>query len=136
MMRYVFALVLMVLSGPALAENGSFASYQDLRHQLDPLVTSRQMAAVLTLFGGSDEMTPEELKRLDEQVLSLYKQDFTQVQLINRVDLANGWRQEMLGYWVGYQYIYVYMLLQQLPDELRAVQFKFNSDFERIFSNF
>ena len=77
MIRFILALVITVLSSTAHAEDGAFANYADLRGQLDPLVKSRQMASVLTLFGGSDEMTPEELKRLDERVQSLYKRDFT-----------------------------------------------------------
>lgn len=131
-MRYVLAVLACLMTGPVWAEDGVFRSYQDLREQLDPLMKSRQIAEVLTLFGGADEMTPQELQALEERVQTYFKRDFEEVALIKQAEHLNGWRQELLAYWVGTEYIYVYILMHQRDDAFLSVNFKFNSDFDEV----
>ena len=131
-MRYVLAVLACLMTGPVWAEDGVFRSYQDLREQLDPLMKSRQIAEVLTLFGGADEMTPQELQTLEERVQTYFKRDFEEVALIKQAEHLNGWRQELLAYWVGTEYIYVYILMHQREDAFLSVNFKFNSDFDEV----
>lgn len=136
MIKRFLAVIFCVLSTGALAQDGVFQDYKQLRSVLDPLMKSRQISSVLRQFGGSDEMTPEELAALDERMQTYYKQDFKEVALIKRVDMIKGWRQELLAYWVGYKYVYVYMLLHQRDGEIVSINFKFNSDFDEINSAF
>lgn len=135
MIRSVLAAVFCLICGPLMAQDGVFRDYEHLRGTLDPLMKSRQIADVLRTFGGSDEMTPEQLGALGERVRTYYKKDFEEVALVKRAEMANGWRQELLAYWTGYSYVYVYMLLHQRQDEIVSVHFKFNSDFDEINSS-
>ena len=134
MIRYVLATVFCLLCGPLMAQDGVFRDYEHLRSTLDPLMKSRQIADVVKQFGGSDEMTPEQLRSLGERMRTYYKKDFDEVALVKRAELANGWRQELLAYWTGYSYVYVYMLLHQRDDEIVSVHFKFNSDFNEVYA--
>lgn len=121
---------------PATAQDGIFASYDDMRAQLDPLMKARAVDDVLILMGGSDEMTTEQLTGLRRQVESIYSQDFTQIDLIKRNEMGAGWRQELLAYYTGTAYIYVYMLLHIKDSATVAVNFRFNSDFHPMNAQF
>lgn len=120
----------------ALAQDGVFKSYSDMRAKLDPLMMHRNVSEVLVLFGGSDEMTVQELAQLDRKVRSIYLRDFKKVAQVRRKDLLNGWRQEMLAYWTGSDYIYAYILLHDRGKDLLAINFKFNSNFHELMKNF
>ena len=131
-MRYVLAFLAFLIAGPVWADGGVFRSYQDLRSQLDPLMKSRQIAKVMILFGGADEMTSQELEALDERAKTYFKRDFEEVALIKRAEHLNGWRQELIAYWVETEYVYVYILMHQRDDAFVSVNFKFNSDFDEV----
>ena len=131
----LFALAL-VIPGLAQAENGVFLDYGNLREQLDPLMKQRKISEVLVLFGGSSEMSDEQLAELDRRVQSIYAQDFTDVALVQRKDMLNGWRQEILAFWTGTSYTYVYLLLHDRGQRMLSINFKFNSDFHELMKNF
>ncbi len=111
---------------------GVFDTYAELRVELDGLIMSRQISALMLEFGAGDEMTPEELADLEAQVQRIYKTDFKTVDLMRRQELENGWRQELLVYSVGLDYIYAYVLLHKRAEDMVAVNFRFNSQFHEL----
>ncbi len=134
-MRFIktISLVLALISPVmASAADGVFKDYSSLRAQLDSLMKAREVDQLLILFGGSDEMTPQQLSALKGRVQQIYRRDFENVQVIRRQELANGWRQELISYFTGLDYIYVYMLLHDRGDALVSINFKFNSDFDEM----
>jgi hypothetical protein len=53
-----------------------FASYEEMRATLDDLMSKRQIADLLTAFGGADEMTPQDMTVLETQVRNIFPDDF------------------------------------------------------------
>jgi hypothetical protein len=53
-----------------------FESYEEMRATLDDLMSKRQIADLLTAFGGGDEMTPQDMTGLETQVRNLFPEDF------------------------------------------------------------
>lgn len=129
-MRLLFAWAVIlfcsaVMPTSAFAQAGRFENYEVLREKLDSLVYSRDIASALSLFGTYD---PEEAKKIEEQVRSLYPRDFENAALISRDELNNGWRQEVISFWTETSYLYVYLLMHQRSDALVSIKFQFHSD--------
>ncbi len=117
-------------------EQPIFQSYEDMRSTLDSLMMAREMEKVMRRFGASDEMTDEELSSLEARVRSIFPGDFRHVDLLKRDDMGNGWAQELYAYWSGLSYIYVAVLMHDRGSELVSINFKFNTDFDKIVENF
>jgi GTP cyclohydrolase III len=49
-----------------------FDSYEEMRATLDDLMSKRQIADLLTAFGGGDEMTLQDMAVLETQVRNLF----------------------------------------------------------------
>ncbi|TNF19949.1 MAG: hypothetical protein EP318_12775 [Rhodobacteraceae bacterium] len=134
--RCLLAAVLALAPHWAAAQSSQavFDNYLELRARLDTLMKNRDIAEVMPVFG--DTSSPADLEALEQRVRGIYPQDFENVALIRRADLEHGFRQELLAYWVGTAYIYVYMLLHQRDDALVALGFNFNSDFHDLNAKF
>lgn len=113
-------------------QDGIFVTYPEMRVTLDRLMMSREVSALMLRFGAGDEMTPEELSDLQTRVRSIYPVDFETVEIIRRETLENGWRQELLVYSQGVNFIYAYVLLNQRDEDIVAVNFRFNSQFHTL----
>jgi hypothetical protein len=53
-----------------------FDSYAEMRATLDDLMSKRQIADLLTRFGGADEMSLQDMTGLETQVRNLFPEDF------------------------------------------------------------
>lgn len=139
-MRFLFRCLLAALlaNAPHLATAQSaqavFDNYLELRARLDTLMMNRDIAEVMPVFGDTSEAA--DLEALEQRVRGIYPQDFETVALIRRNDLDHGFRQELIAYWVGTAYIYVYMLLHQRDDGIVALAFNFNSEFHDLNDKF
>lgn len=134
--RCLFVVLLAVAPHLAAAQSSQavFDNYLELRARLDTLMKNRDIAEVMPLFGDTSEAA--DLEALEQRVRGIYPQDFENVALIRRHDLDHGFRQELIAYWVGTAYIYVYMLLHQRDDAIIALGFNFNSEFHDLNDKF
>lgn len=133
----LFALILILSPGAhAQDQEPVFADYAEMRQTLDQMMMSRRIADVMIAFGGSDEMTKEELSSLEARVRAIYSMDFEHVDMLKSDDMGNGWMQELYAYWTGLSYIYVTVLYHDRGSELVAINFKFNTDFDALIVNF
>lgn len=112
-----------------------FDNYLALRATLDTMMKNRDIAEVMAAFGNGS-MSAEELEDLEARVRSIFPKDFENVAMVRKQELAEGWRQEMIAYWTGINYIYVMLLLHQRDDGLLALNMKFNTEFGDLFSDF
>lgn len=139
-MTFLFrCLLVAVLTGAphlALAQSPQavFDNYLELRARLDTLMKNRDIAEVMPVFGDTSEAA--DLEALEQRVRGIFPQDFENVALIRRNDLDHGFRQELIAYWVGTAYIYVYILLHQRDDGIVALAFNFNSEFHDLNDKF
>jgi hypothetical protein len=124
----LFAWVPQALSAQTEGE-AVFASYDDMRATLDDLVSKRNVADLLTAFGGADEMTPQDMFVLETQVRNIFPDDFENAALMIRQEMENGFNQDLIAYWTGVAYIYVRVLWHQRPEGgVVAINMTFNSD--------
>lgn len=130
------AMLIWTAAGPARAESGVYTDYAALRETLDTLMTERSVGALLEAFGGADEYTAEQLASLEAQMKNVYAEDFQNKATVRVVELENGFRQEMIAYWTGINYVYVYLFLHQRESDLLAVHMSFNSDVNTIMEKF
>ncbi len=130
------AMLIWTAAAPARAESGVYADYTALRETLDTLMTERSVAALLEAFGGADEYTAEQLAALEVQMKNVYAEDFENKAMVRVVELENGFRQEMIAFWTGIDYVYVYLFLHQREADILAVHMSFNSDVNTIMEKF
>jgi hypothetical protein len=106
-----------------------FDSYAEMRATLDDLMSKRQIADLLTRFGGADEMSLQDMTGLETQVRNLFPEDFENSAVMIRQDLENGFAQEMIAYWTGTAYIYARVLWHERPDGVVvSINMTFNSN--------
>ena len=107
-----------------------FDNYLSLRAVLDAQMKNRDIAEVMTTFGGSS--LPDELEALEARVREIFPRDFENAALLRRNEMENGWRQELIAYWTGIDYIYVYLLLHDRDEGLLSVTMRLNTDFDEL----
>ena len=133
-MRHLTALMLAatLVASPLWAQTRDdpvFSSYEEMRATLDNLMSKRQIADLLTAFGGGDEMTPQDMAVLETQVRNLFPADFENSALMMRQEMENGFAQDLIAYWSGTGYIYARVLWHQRPGgEVVSINMTFNSD--------
>lgn len=132
-MRFLSIAALIACSATtAVAQEPIFDTYDTMRGEMDRLMMARDIPDLMVKFGGADEMTKEQLSRLDMQVEQLYPNDFKNVAVIRRGTLGAGFQQELLAYWTGIAYVYAYVLYHDRGSETVAINFRFNSDFDTL----
>lgn len=109
-----------------------FDNYLSMRATLDSMMKNRDIAEVMTSFGGPSTSPADELEALERRVREIFPQDFENAALLRRNEMENGWRQELISYWTGIDYIYVYLLLHQRDEGLLSVNMRFNTDFDEL----
>lgn len=140
-MKFLSRLILILsllapTAAPAQDVESVFRDYAHMREVLDGLVKKRQIADVMRAFGASDEMTKEELANLEQRVRAIFKTDFENVDMLRKIDMGNGWNHELYAYWTGLSYLYVSVLYHQRTNELVAINFKFNTEYDELIVEF
>ena len=128
------------LSLPATAQEelpeSIFRDYGHMREVLDQLMMESRIVEVMRAFGASDEMTTEELESLQARVRSIFPNDFTEVDLMKRDEMGEGWGRELYAFWSGFSYIYASVIYHQRETEFVAVHFTFNTDLDSLLADF
>ncbi|SLN39995.1 hypothetical protein TRL7639_02055 [Falsiruegeria litorea R37] len=137
MKRISFVLALLLCPVFAWAEDSRFDSYDAYVRFIDDKIMSRDFIPLISNMGGKDEYTPEQMRGVNGQLLNAMPFDFTGTALIKKVDLGNGFSQEMRTYWNDRtSYVYFYAFLHQTDDDLIVLKFNLNTNSEKIFSKF
>ncbi|QGX98566.1 hypothetical protein EI983_09865 [Roseovarius faecimaris] len=123
-------------SGVTAQETPVFKNYDDMRAQLDELMMSRQIAAVMNRFGGSSDLSAEQVEQLEARMRDMFPIDFKHVDVMRVDEMGGGWSQELYAYWTGLNYVFVTVLLHQREDNLVALNIKFNTDFYKLIGSF
>lgn len=132
----LFALVLTSLPATAQESSSIFKDYNAMRDTLDTMMKSRDIADVMLAFGASDEMTQEELDKLETRVRGIFPVDFIFVDVLKSDNMGNGWLRELYAFWGPGGYIYATVLMHKRPEALVAIEFKFNTDIEPLINTF
>jgi hypothetical protein len=141
-MRLVLAVLFILLipqvSAAQTTSYGVFEDYSALRMRLDDLIKRREIKELMIAFGGTDEMSEQQLDRLQSQVRGFYANDFNHVDVLRVDQMGEGWRQELIAYWGdgNTNYMFVRILLHERGPRIVAAEFDFNSNFREIISLF
>lgn len=111
-------------------------AYQQGRARLDELMKSRSIVEAVTVFDPDGAINQNELKAMEANLRVRFPQDFEHAALVRSELLRNGFRQELIAYWTGDQYLYVYLLLHTFEQRTRLLNFAYNSSFEKLQGNF
>lgn len=103
--------------------------YTQAREELDALIMQRRLGDAIRMFDEIVEVDEAELETLDAQIQELYQNDFESVGLVRSEVLKNGFRQELIAYWTGRDYLYLYLFMHTDGSEIRLLNFRFDSDF-------
>lgn len=138
-MRLLIALLFMLLPAGASAQqrDSFFKDYQAYASFVDSRILNRDFIELIQVLGGRDEYTPEQLENVNQQFLSIYPQDFSFREVTRKVDLGQGFSQEMRVYWgddAGYNYFYA--LLHARDDGLVVLKFSMNSEVSKVLAEF
>lgn len=116
---------------PLLAQTATSTRqvYTQAREELDALIMQRRLGDAIRMFDEIVEVDETELAALDAQMQSLYKKDFESVGLVRSEILKNGFRQELIAYWTGRDYLYLYLFMHTDGSDIRLLNFRFDTDF-------
>ncbi len=135
MIRVLIIIVALFSAMPALAEE--FSSYEEYQSFLDKKMKNREFSTVIRDFGGADEYTEQELARIQTQLRDVVPYYLTNAAVIKRVELENGFSQELRAYWNDMKsYVYFYALLHERDDDLIVIQFYLNTNPEELLTRF
>ena len=116
---------------PLLAQTATSTRqvYTQAREELDALIMQRRLGDAIRMVDEIVEVDETELAALDAQMQSLYKKDFESVGLVRSEILKNGFRQELIAYWTGRDYLYLYLFMHTDGSDIRLLNFRFDTDF-------
>lgn len=111
-------------------------AYQQGRAQLDELMKARRIVDAVTIFDPNEAMSRDNLAVIEADLRTRYPDDFEHVALVRSVVLKNGFKQELIAYWTGSNYLYVYLLLHTFDNRTQLLNFAYNSSFEELNGRF
>ena len=136
MFRFLAAIVFCLSSLPAAADE-VFSTYADYEAFVDTKIKNREFSNVISRLGGADEYTPQQMQVLQGQLRDRVPYYLTNADVAKRVELENGFAQEMRIYWNDKNsYLYYYALLHQRDDGVMVLQFSINTSPEPILARF
>lgn len=110
--------------------------YTQAREELDALIMQRRLGDAIRMFDEIIEVDEAELDALDAQMKEIYEHNFESVGLVRAEVHKNGFRQEMIAYWTGRDYLYLYLLMHTDGSDIRLLNFQFDTDFHVLNSLF
>ncbi|WP_270730322.1 hypothetical protein [Shimia sp. Alg240-R146] len=136
-MKSILAAVSLFLGATmASAQDGVFESYADYEAFVNSHMMSREFATATMRLGGRDEITPEKMASIEQQLLGIFQRDFTNKTVFKTVMLDGGVRQEGRMYWQGTSYLFLYALLHEHETGLAVLEFHYSTKAGKITGKF
>ena len=141
-MRFFIALSAILLAtftalpSKAQMRDSVFANYEAYSKYVDEKIMSRDFKPLVLTLGGRDEYSAEQLDKVNQDLLSVFTQNFPNKSIFRRVTLGNGFSQEARAYWKGENYAYYYAILHDRGDDLVVISFSLNSQISAILGEF
>ncbi len=129
--------VILVFAVPVQAQTipGIFTSYDELRTAMDDAMVKADITTALLKF---DAGVTSEGQALDVQRKfdDLFPNDLPNKALMRRDVYENGFSRELLVYWNGTKYLYVSIFIHDQGDQVVAVEFSANTDYDTVAGEF
>ncbi|WP_170514151.1 hypothetical protein [Ruegeria atlantica] len=136
MFRILLSLFLSVCAAPVIADD-LFASYEDYASFVDAKMKNREFSNAIKGLSSKTQIVPQEVEKVHNQLREVIPYYLTNADVVKRVELENGYWQEMRAYWNGKgSIIYVYAFLHERDDGLAVLHIALNTNSEVIFGMF
>ncbi|WP_170344268.1 hypothetical protein [Ruegeria atlantica] len=136
MFRILAPIILCFSTFPAAADE-VFPTYADYETFVDTKMKNREFSNVINRLGGADEYTPQQMEILQGQLRDLVPYYLSHTEVAKRVELQNGFAQEMRVYWNDKNsYVFVYTVLHEREDGLVVLSFSLNTNATPILEKF
>lgn len=112
--------------------NNPRKDYSEARVEMDALIMKRQMSAAISMFENVIVLSDDNLAEIDAKIEATYPVNFENVALVRSTVHKNGFRQELIAYWTGASYLYVYLLLHTDANTMKLLHFDFDSNFHAL----
>jgi len=123
-------------TAPSAADLTPREAYQQGRALLDQLIMERKIVEAVTIFDPNEAMSRENLEVIEADLRTRYTEDFEHAAVVRSELMRNGFRQELIAYWTGNQYLYVYLLMHTFDNRTQLLNFAYNSSFEELNGRF
>lgn len=138
MKRLFFAALLWCLATQGWAQNvvpGVFASYDELSTTMDKHMMRADIASTLRRFGGGAN-TEGEVLDVQRRFSELFPNGFTHRTMVRKDVYMNGFWRELRVYWGGTRYLWVSILVHDRGDDVVAIEFSTNTDYDTVAGQF
>ncbi len=136
MIRRFAAIIFCLASLPAAADE-VFPTYADYETFVDTKMKNREFSNAASRLGGADEYTPQQMEVIQGQLRDLVPYYLTHAAVAKRIELENGFAQEMRVYWNDKNsYVFTYTVLHQRDDGVMVLQFIINTSAQPILGMF
>lgn len=136
MIRFLTLALFIPFAGAVFADE-HFTSYQAYEDYVDGKLKNRDFIPLIKRLGGSDEYTDQQLQNINRQFLSAAPYYLGNVDVAKRVELQNGYAQEMRVYWnERNNYLFFYAFLHDRPDGFVVLKFSLNTSSKPILAEF
>ncbi len=136
-MRYLLVSFYMIISACAAYADEAFQTYSDFEQYVDKRIKNREFSTVISRLGGADEYTKQQLQMIQNQLRDVVPFYLTDVAIVKRIELENGFSQEMRAYWnKDNSYLFLYAFLQERNDGVIVLQFSMNTSPEPVLQMF
>ncbi|MCP5085766.1 MAG: hypothetical protein GY952_03030 [Rhodobacteraceae bacterium] len=114
---------------------GVFSSYDEMRSAMDDAMVKADITTALLKF---DAGVTSKGQALDVQAKfnQLFPKGLPNKALIRRDVYEAGLSRELLAYWNGTKYLWVSILIHDLGEQVVAIEFSANTDYDTIASEF
>jgi hypothetical protein len=127
----------LALASPAPAQSGAdgnlpvFDSAADMRAELDRLVRDRDFVAVVERFSPPATLSLGRVRVLEDRLKDALAplEDSTH---FLREEISQDMTREVIAYWTGDTYVYVYLLTHARTDGVRVLDFRITGDVRAI----
>jgi len=113
-----------------------FDNAEHLTEFLDEQTFKRDFATLIATLGGRDEYTTEELTSINNQFRAIYTSDFDTRASVKSRELASGFKEEIIAYWYGLNYLWIYLMTHEVDGKTVVISFYINSNRQAIFEKF
>ncbi|MEW2916261.1 hypothetical protein AB1A64_04240 [Ruegeria sp. ANG10] len=136
MFRIILSVFLSISAVPVFA-GGLFASYDDYASFVDAKMKNRDFYNAINRLASESQIEPQEVRTFHNQLRKALPYYLTNADVVKRVELENGYFQEMRAYWNDKgNIIFVYAFLHERDEGLAVLHIALNTNSIAIFNMF
>lgn len=138
MKRFLATAALLAMTAPLAAQDfipGVFPSYAEMSRTMDEAMKAADITRALMRFDGGVTSAGQALD-VQRQFRKLFPNGLPHTAMLRKDMYLNGFWRELRVYWHGTTYLYVSILVHDRGNEVVAIEFSTNTDYDTIAGQF